>query len=274
MELTSNSLTEQATTRYLDNPSHALLVVGPAGVGKQAILNHIASKLLSSELSQHAASLKTVNPSDGTITIDMIRDVTSFIKLKKQGHRVVAIHNAQRMNAEAQNSLLKLLEEPPQDVFILLSVDSESSLRKTIISRTEKMVVRPLTKEELMGYLQEQKVDSAEQQAIWAMSSGRLELAQKLLDPTSSERETFMVAKHLVQSSTFDRLLNVDSLSKKQDTLPLLLFAISRVIRLSAKSQSALRLQESLQTIYDCQSALESSNPNTKLLLTKLMIGI
>lgn len=269
-----NARTLANISNYIQQPSHALLLIGSVGVGKMRAIEYIAENITKTTYAHKITNFRLINTEGLTITIDMIREVIAFTKLKQSGIRIIAIHNVQFMNDESQNALLKLLEEPPENIIILLSIDSESKIKQTLLSRVEKIQIRPFTKQELMSYLKTKDVTRKDQDAIWAMSGGRIRLADSLIDSDSLERSVFQLSKTIVRGSTFDRLKQVDSLSKQPENLELLLFALRRVVRLSAKSRSPDRLQESLQTIYDCEVALQSSNPNIKLLLTKLMLGV
>lgn len=71
------------------------------------------------------------------LSVAQIREVRAdaFVKAHSGAHRVFIIENAQRMNEQAQNALLKVLEEPPQNVVFILLVPSKTMLLDTIISR-------------------------------------------------------------------------------------------------------------------------------------------
>ena len=73
------------------------------------------------------------------IKIEAIRDLNQFIYLSPQlgGRRVIVIHHAERMNTAASNALLKLLEEPPQEVYFILQADHLSTLLPTLLSRCQ-----------------------------------------------------------------------------------------------------------------------------------------
>ena len=71
------------------------------------------------------------------LSVAQIRDVRAdaFVKAHSGAHRVFIIEDAHRMNEQAQNALLKVLEEPPQNVVFMLLVPSKTMLLDTIISR-------------------------------------------------------------------------------------------------------------------------------------------
>lgn len=71
------------------------------------------------------------------LSVSQIRELRAdaFVKAHQATHRVFIIEDAHRMNEQAQNALLKVLEEPPQSVVFILLVPSKTMLLDTIISR-------------------------------------------------------------------------------------------------------------------------------------------
>lgn len=71
------------------------------------------------------------------LSVAQIRELRAdaFIKPHSASHRVFVIEDAHRMNEQAQNALLKVLEEPPQSVIFILLAPSKTMLLDTIISR-------------------------------------------------------------------------------------------------------------------------------------------
>src|SRR4051794_34260275 len=109
---------QQALKQVAAAPTHAILLTGPPGIGK----THIARKLGSLLLETNAEQLINnpyyyeITPIKQSISIEQVRQLTGYFRLKVPGkariQRVAVIHDADTMGAEAQNALLKLLEEP------------------------------------------------------------------------------------------------------------------------------------------------------------------
>ncbi len=79
------------------------------------------------------------------ISISRIRKIGSAISAKpnEAEFRMILIQNAELMNIQAQNALLKMLEEPPEKTFFILITDKVSLLTPTIISRCRKIRFKP-----------------------------------------------------------------------------------------------------------------------------------
>ncbi|MBP3619259.1 MAG: hypothetical protein J6J24_01215 [Clostridia bacterium] len=78
----------------------------------------------------------------------------SFVKPVNLPYKIFIINNFDVSTEEAQNKLLKILEEPPKNVFFLLSAKSEERVLPTIKSRCDKIKIQPLSNEEISLYCQ------------------------------------------------------------------------------------------------------------------------
>ena len=150
----------------------AYLFVGPAGVGKETVANHFAKSINCLELDGGACGTciscrKTANgnhpdtqivsPSGAWIRIDQIRELQKRIVYRPyEGVRKVAIlREAECMNLEAANCLLKTLEEPPAESVLILLTSNLDALIPTIRSRCQIIKFNPLNPDELGRYLNE-----------------------------------------------------------------------------------------------------------------------
>ncbi|MCL4321935.1 MAG: hypothetical protein M0016_06560 [Deltaproteobacteria bacterium] len=109
-------------------------------------------------------NLIIVEPAGNSIKIEKINQVNSLLSLTPafEGHRFVIIDDAQAMNPNAMNALLKILEEPPdKTVFILIS-SNINSLLPTIISRCSLLAFKPIPDEVLFGAFKAELTETAD----------------------------------------------------------------------------------------------------------------
>lgn len=94
-------------------------------------------------------------PKANTIKINSIRDIKKFLSMNYEDieFRSIIISQAHLMNEEAQNSLLKSLEEPPKNVVFILTTSAPEKLKPTIISRCWIINFQPLNNEEVVEIL-------------------------------------------------------------------------------------------------------------------------
>jgi len=173
--------------------AHAFIFSGPDGIGKRTVALAFAASLLCPEGSSSGEGcgecsscqriahgnhpdLLLIAPKGAMIRIQDIRDlihVTTIHPLEDRG-RVILIDQADRMNDQAANALLKTLEEPrPKNALILITARAYQ-LPITIQSRCQRVVFSPLSKNDLTRYLVEQRgLTSATASALadWAEGS-------------------------------------------------------------------------------------------------------
>lgn len=266
---------------FTTTPSHALLLVGQLGAGKQFMAEHIASEILGSPVRTAPYAL-IVTPEKLSITIAQIREVQNFLQLKTTGRgdirRVILIVDADTMTTEAQNALLKSLEEPPADTVIILTAQQTDSLQPTIRSRTQAIRLHNPTLEQAREYFAQHPAPSVEH--AYRLSNGALGLMSAILDDAKNHvlAAQIEVAKGLYGKTTYERLLEVEALSKQKDELGNLLYACKRIC-IAGLEQAATRGQQpamkrwhsQLQLVLESERAL-TMNANTKLLLTNLFV--
>ena len=148
---------------------HALLFTGPSGIGRRKVAWALAQSLLcekqhpacgecsscmnvEQEKSQH---ILFIQPDGLYIKVDSIRPISRFLALQSFAPaRVIIIDSAHQMNLQAANSLLKILEEPPENVYFILISSHLSALPVTIRSRVQMLRFLPLNVKDLHMIMQ------------------------------------------------------------------------------------------------------------------------
>lgn len=117
----------------------SFLIIGEQNQSETEILK-IAREFGFTSLNISPDLLRIV-PEKKHISIEQVRNLQSTVYQKpvKQPFKIVIIANAQLLTLEAQNALLKLLEEPPRHAVVILQAKNKESLLPTIISRTTKL---------------------------------------------------------------------------------------------------------------------------------------
>lgn len=150
------------------NILHSYLFIGIDGIGKSLFAKEFARKILcyNNEKeedcisciklnSQNHPDFEEINSESGVIKIEQIRKLQERILEKPiiSKRKVYLIIDGDAMTKEAQNCLLKTLEEPPEYACIILTANNESKLLNTIKSRCMKVYFDKIAEKEIEGYL-------------------------------------------------------------------------------------------------------------------------
>ncbi|MDO6426925.1 hypothetical protein Q4489_07885 [Thalassotalea sp. 1_MG-2023] len=162
---------------------HALMVTGVAGSGKLELVNWLAQSLLCQvssvvdepnsvvpcqqckgcHLAKQAShpDLFHVELTSNHVGVDQVRALGRFLEKTAQfgQHQVAIVHQADKLTEPAGNALLKTLEEPTKNSFIVLIANDEQRLLPTLISRCRVIAIRPPIGEDLLHELGSQSDD-------------------------------------------------------------------------------------------------------------------
>ena len=167
--------------------AHSYLFAGPAGTGKRTLASLCSQALACSAahapcgtcpsckraMSGNHPDIIRVNEQK-KIGVDTIRDLIDKLSTRSYegGYRSIIIHDADTMTAQAQNALLKTLEEPPDNVVFFLLVEKTSPLLPTIISRCRVMRFRLMSIEDAQKTLVKRGIAQKRSALLARMTGG------------------------------------------------------------------------------------------------------
>ena len=156
--------------------SHAHLIAGEDGVGKGKLANILAKFILNGDLDREYVDIINYSSEKSSFGVDDIRDIIEEVYKKpfEKDKKVIIIHEGNKLTIQAQNALLKTIEEPPKGVYIIILCESLELILDTIKSRCEIYKLKPLTKSELYEYIKIKKFnyDENEIKSAIAFSEG------------------------------------------------------------------------------------------------------
>lgn len=215
--------------------SHAYIFWGPSGIGKTLTALNFAKALNCENKSEdvpcdQCASCKRIDSSNhpdvflikpqkddnSGIGIDRVRGMIKDITLRpyEAKKKVYIIDGARAMTLDAQNALLKTLEEPPSESVLILLAESLSGLLPTIQSRGQAVKFFPLGIDDAKRILvEEYRIDNTNAHILAHLSSGRLGEALLYKDTSFFEKRSWVIrslADRTLFDSDFDRLSKRD----------------------------------------------------------------
>ncbi len=283
-DLILHQATRTQAGHFIARPSHALLLTGPAGIGKTSVAEALAAEVLGVQLASHPYHL-VIRPDGLSISIEAIRQLQKFLQLKTLGEkplrRSIIVEYAHQMTTEAQNAFLKLLEEPPEDTLVILTANSSRGLLPTILSRVQTITVNAPEEAQLQPMLEASAKDENTRKQAFFLSGGLPGLLHALLN--EEEHPLFASvarAKEILTKEPFERLAMVDSLSKEKDSALAVAGALDRIAQAglngaAAKGDTARIKQwhKVRKASLEAQDGLRKS-ANAKLTLDNLFLHI
>ncbi len=176
---------------------NSLLLSGPTGVGKIDFARTLAQALNCLEMTDdacgHCSSCLAITkgnfpdvlqpvPEKEVLKVEQMRILkeTAYLKPMLGKKRIFILERAERLNAAASNSLLKILEEPPGFSHILLLTDNPFVILPTIKSRCQILNFSPISREDIEKCLLEQGIEKSRAKVQSLLVQGNLKQALSL----------------------------------------------------------------------------------------------
>lgn len=242
---------------------HALLFVGPAGIGKALAAGLFAAGALCANEEKPCGhcpactmyhrnahpDFTLVRPDGRAIKIDQIRALQHFAALMPAvgTRRVCIIEDAESMTVQAANSLLKLLEEPPHGFVFILVAGTAQPLLPTILSRCRSIQFQPLPAGILAQALVAKGYAPETARVAARLSGGRMGPAQGLGAPDglvarSRAIELLDSISGSEWTAVWDKALKLDALETKAvvEILEFLLYIFRDIVLVAGRHSDEL----------------------------------
>lgn len=215
--------------------SHAYCFVGPDSVGKRALACHMASKVLkvnTDKLPAHPDFFylaREVNEKKGRlkkdISVAQAKQVRNFLQNRswcEKGTRITVIDEAELLNKEAANALLKTIEETSENSLMFLLTMDDQALPATVRSRCQVMNFDLVLNDKILSGLKEKGFSGKRAEEAAAMAWGRPGRALQLLtepDLLSEYRNEFERWQKLFKQPFNIKLKNTEDLFNDKDPI-------------------------------------------------------
>lgn len=266
--------------------SHSYLFIGESGIGKKMIAKEFAKAILCLGDNKYCDNCKSclefdggnnpdfsiIEPDGNVIKIDQIRQMQREVQEKPiiSNKKVYIINDADKMKREAQNALLKTLEEPPEFVTIILVGENENEFLATIKSRCMILHFNSISDSDMKKYLEENynmKVTSNMLDVFQGSIGKAIELKDKQEEYLTIEQ----AIDNLEKEDLIDLIKKLDILYTSKDEILDMLDYIN--IILLKKSKENIKYTECIKIVENTKRRI-AQNANYDMSIDNMLFNI
>ena len=267
--------------------SHSYIFHGTEGIGKKLIAKEFAKMILCLGEEKYCNTCKScleflsnnnpdfyeIIPDGNNIKIEQIREMQKKVVEQPiiSKNKVYIIDNADLMTREAQNCLLKTLEEPPEFVTIILIGSNESNFLSTIKSRCTILRFENIEPSKIEKYLKEKFSIQEVPKSIIEAANGSIGKAELLKDKQELYIAIDTVLENIEKMDLIDTLKNADIIYKSQEDKIDILEYIN--IILFRKSRQNAKYLNCINIIEDTKKRL-NANSNYNMTIDNMIMTI
>lgn len=290
----------------------AYLFVGPAGVGKETVAHYFAQLIFCQQEtasprvcgtclacrkvdSGNHPDLQFIRPEGSLLKIGQIRALQRQVIYEplEASRKIYILTDVDRMNPEAENCLLKTLEEPPAASVLILLTSNVQALLPTTRSRCQILQFRPMPTQELAEILVDQFSVVPKQATALAIAAGG-SVGKALTQLENGDPLTEKVPEILRETDRLAAFRLAEDFKNNPETLGELvtwyrdliflqqgaprelithIYSVEE-LRTIVPYYSRLRIQQAIRTILDTKSLLENTNTNATLALEVMCLKL
>ena len=267
--------------------SHSYLFLGIEGIGKKMIAKEFAKMLLCTDINKgcnkcksciefetnNNPDFKIIEPDGNSLKIEQIREFQAKVYEKPiiSTRKVYIIDDSDKMTIEAQNCLLKTLEEPPEYVTIILIGSNENSFLSTIKSRCMILHFEKLSNEIIKNYLQENYKTNIDSEIMLEAFQGSIGKAIQLREKQEDYKKIEDIIYNLENKDKIDILNMSEILYKAKDEKFEILDYINIILINLAKKSN--KYATCIQIVEDTKKRLKS-NANYDMSIDNMLFNL
>jgi DNA polymerase-3 subunit delta' len=276
----SSQLTNAIQSFQTKGLPHSLLILGQNGTGKYTLALMLAKMVLCSSDTKPCGTCNNcsrvasfAHPSfmavgldrqANSIKIDEIREITDSLSRYsiEGGKRAVLLVDADRMTVQAQNALLKSLEEPDKQTYFILTASIRQNLLPTVLSRCSQLAMPVWSEEQIYNFLVKKNIKDAKN--IAALSEGSIGKALRYSSDESFHKLNALVDKTISKASKLSEIPALSSEWKdlKDDgelIISLLESRCTQYLNETNEKQKILHLNRMFDSLIHAQKLLKSN---------------
>jgi DNA polymerase III gamma/tau subunit len=286
-----------------DKLPHSFIFAGPSGIGKKQVAFELYRSYFCENKSNKKYSgcgnckscqlflvnslpyLHIINCEDKeNINVDSLRTLLHELHLKVEStaKRVVILDNAEYLTIQAQNILLKTLEEPRPDTFFCLITTNPNKLLQTIQSRCQVWFFDSLTSQEILQILDKIELDKSitkdDLNTLSALTDGSLDNLQKIINCKDQFEEAKSLIKLVSKKQLAEASVKIQELKNDKEALKIqlnLLRILARQAMLqSSDTKKSFAWSVFLTNIIQAEYYIFERNLNAELVLQNVFLSL
>lgn len=286
--LGNDKIKELLTNSVKNNKiSHSYLFIGIEGIGKKLIAKEFAKMILCIDENKYCGSCKSciefdtdnnpdfkiIEPDGNSLKIEQIREFQSKVAEKPiiSNKKVYIINDSDKMTTEAQNCLLKTLEEPPEFVTIILIGSNENAFLSTIKSRCMILHFNKIQDDEIKRFLEENYQNKVNSKIMLDAFQGSIGKALQIQDKQEEYEKIEKIIYSLEDKDKIDILKMSEPIYKaKEEKFDILDYMNIVFINLAKKSN---KYAQCINIVEDAKKRLQS-NANYDMCIDNMLLKL
>ena len=266
---------------------HGIIISGPDGIGKRVLANEIITSLLiKKSTTNHKQLIERNNHPDfflldrDKINLNHItyrdvwdedkgtRNINDFLSITPSisDNKVALIVNAQIMNHACQNALLKSLEEPAPNSYVIMLINRPRSLIKTVYSRCQVISIPELSSKKIIQWLESNGISDLNSNIVPSFSSP-LSIIKNIQENKDDNFKNFIsIMSHFIESK-ISCSTAIKKMCDLDDTLIMKINFLVEFLKIILKSKLT---SENLSGIYNKYNMCKFSNLKISNILNEL----
>ena len=275
------------------NILHNYLFYGTEGIGKNIFAKEFAKMILCNNISENGTCNRCksciefdsnnnpdfflIEPDGNSIKVDQIRQMQKSVLEKpvESTKKVYIIDNADTMTKEAQNCILKTLEEPQEYVVIILVVSNINSILATVNSRCTKLFFKELDDSEIIKYINNKHGIIEVDKDVLKLCNGSIAKVEHVLNRADLFRDVKNIIMKIEGCSELDFLQNSQIIYDNRDYIDYILEYIYILLfeRITKESVNVNGYINSMEMVEKSRFKLANSN-NFDMTIDNLLMSM
>ena len=286
-QIVGNEKIQEQLKKAIENKktSHSYLFIGTEGIGKKQIAKEFSKALLClQELpycnncksciefdTQNNPDFQIIEPDGNAVKIEQIREMQKkvFEKPIISNRKIYIINDSDKMTKEAQNCLLKTLEEPPEYVTIIWIGANENAFLSTIKSRCTIIHFQDIPEQELKKYLEKNGIN-LQNDSILKAFGGSIGKAILLKDKQEKYAQIYDMLVNMQEKDIIEILKNTQTIFQKDEIENILQYMNSILLELAMQDY---KYASCIEVVENTKKRLQS-NANYDMSIDNMLLQI